>query len=67
MHLKVVRETILKVDEEILSSNAERLSDQDLAALLYASILYGSQLSCVSEAVEIQTEKVLTVERIDSQ
>lgn len=60
MRLVVQIEVELEVDEEILKDNNEPMTDKAIANSVSATIPGGSFLSCMDEAIEVESSRVLS-------
>ncbi len=67
MRLLVQFEVELEVDEEILKDNNETMTDEEIANSVSVSIPGGSFLSCMDEAIEVETSRVRKFSRILSE
>lgn len=60
MRLVVQIEVELEVDDEILKDNNEPMTDEAIANSVSVSIPGGSFLSCMDEAIEVESSRVLS-------
>lgn len=67
MRLLVQLEVELEVDEEILRDNNEQMTDDAIANSVFVSTSGGSFLSCMDEAIEVETSRVRNFSRIPSE
>ncbi len=58
MRMRVELAVVLDVNEEILQDNGEKMSDEQIANSIYAQVTSGSFLSCMEEAIEIESQGI---------
>ena len=58
MKMRVQLEVVLDVNKELLKDNGEDMSNEQIASSIYVAVPRGSFLSCMDEAIEIESQSM---------